>query len=168
MSIRIASFLIALILLFPHKIYPEIIDRVVAYVDDYAITMYDLQEAKKEFMQNNIEIDFQALIDSVINKILLVKEAKKMRLDTSDTKDPIKEYIDIKIRSLIFIKDEDIHRFYSENKDRFEELPLSSVKDKIEQYLTEQEVNKQLKQHIAELRQKSNIVINLKQSDLIR
>ncbi|MFQ3573320.1 MAG: hypothetical protein SNJ53_01655 [Thermodesulfovibrionales bacterium] len=153
--------LLLTILIIPTLAWAEIIDRVVAYVDDHAITLYDLKEARKDYKKNNIDIDDKKLIESIINKTLLYKEAKKMRLEASEGKDPINEYIDIKIRSLIFVKEEDIQRFYNENKDRFLEMPLSFAKDKIEQYLIEREVNNQLKRHIQDLRQRSNIVINV-------
>ncbi|MCX8026861.1 MAG: hypothetical protein N3A62_03245 [Thermodesulfovibrionales bacterium] len=164
---RYATTLILSICLIPFSAYSQIIDKVIAYVDDYAITMYDLEEAKKGFKDNRIDIDTDDIVNSIINKVLLRKEAKKMRLDSSETKDPINEYIDIKIRSLIFIKEEDIQRFYNENRGSFGDLPISSVKDNIEHYLTEQEVNKQLKKHLSELRKRSNIVVNTKigQSD---
>jgi hypothetical protein len=152
-------FLAAVVL--PCPSYSEIIDRVVAYVDDSAITMSEYME-RYEKMKNTVRgITEKEVIDSMINRIIILKEAKKMKLEANSADDTVAEYIDMKIKALIIIKEEDIGKFYSANASNFTARQYSDVRDEIEAYLFELETNKRLKKHIEELRESSEIKITL-------
>ncbi len=140
----------------------EIVERVVAYVDDYAITLSDVREAivnSKVAQRPFTELE---AIEALINRALLLREAKKMKIEGQES-DQINEYIEIKIKSLIFIKDEEIQGFYEANQERFKGVALISVKDKIEKYLLEQETNKRLIEHLKELRERADIRVQFAQ-----
>ncbi len=128
----------------------EDIDRVVAYVDNNAITYSEL---RAEFNKNKgLRITEADTLNSMVNRMLLLKEARAMRLEASGYEELLKEYIEIKIRSVILIKEETVENFYSQNKNNFQNKSLSEVRDDIEMYLFEAETNRLLNQHISNLR----------------
>lgn len=75
----------------------------------------------------------------------------------------VKEYIDLKVRAFIQIKDEDMMKFYEQHLSEFKEKEFDAVRDGIENYLVENELNKRLKMHISDLREKSCVKIQLNQ-----
>jgi len=89
----------------------------------------------------------------MINRVLLIREAKKLRLEAPDDETLIKDYIDLKIRAFIRINESDIEGFYKNNIEQFRGLRLSEVRDKIELYLREREVNSALRRHIETLKE---------------
>ena len=94
---------------------------------------------------------------------LLLKEAKKMRLDAPTKDEILKDYIDIKIKAAIIIKDEDIDKFYNEHWKDFKDRDHAAVRGEIEKYLSELETNKQLKKHLEELRSRAEVKVQLKE-----
>jgi len=139
----------------------EIIDRIVAYVDDAAITLSEFQENFLKMKKSIPDITERETIDSMINRLLLIKQAKTMRLEGLTDDELLREYIDVKIRSVIFIKEDDIRQFFMARIDEFKGADYLSVRDEIEQYLFELETNKQLRKHIEDLRGAAEITINL-------
>ncbi len=139
----------------------EIIERVVAYVDDTAITFSEFQERFENMKKSMPDITEREVIDSMINRLLLLRQAKIMRLEGATEDEILSEYIDIKIRSVIFIQEDSIRQFFMENKDKFEDTDYLLVRDEIEKYLFELETNKKLRGHIEELRSNTEIKINL-------
>ncbi len=156
------SILAALIvnILFIAPLRAEIVERIVAYVDDYAITKSELNKTLMDMRESLDKITEEEAVNALINRVLLLKEAKKMKLDPPES-NQIKEYIDIKIKSLIFIREEDLQRYYDSNKGTFKNIPFASVKDKIEQLLIEEETNRRLQDHLQLLRNKAYIKIQL-------
>lgn len=142
-------------LLLSQGTYGEVLERIVAYVDDYAIT---LSEVKEMQLKSPKPMTYEETIETMINRVLLLKEAKKMKLDPPET-NQINEYIDIKIRSLVFIREEQIQSFYEVHSERFKGIPLSTVREQIEKYLIEEETNRRLKEHLNHLRQGAEIKI---------
>jgi len=139
----------------------QINDRVIAYIMDNAITLSEFNEVYEKTKKVSPEITKEEVINTMINRILLINEAKKIGLTASDDDNLLKEYIDIKIKTFIQIKDEEIEQFYENNITEFKDKTLDDVKDEIENYLIEKELNKLLKKHIEELREKSCIKIQL-------
>ncbi|TAN45499.1 MAG: hypothetical protein EPN22_02390 [Nitrospirae bacterium] len=139
----------------------ELLDKIVAYVDNNAITYSELKtEHARNKMVKMTEVE---TLNSMLNKMLLLKEARAMRLEASNNDELLKEYIEIKIRSVILIKDEDVENFYNKNKTNFGVKSLSESKDDIETYLFEAETNRLLNEHIANLRNGYEVVIRLKE-----
>jgi hypothetical protein len=139
----------------------EIINRVVAYVDDTAITLSEFEETYNEMREAVKDITKEETINSMINSVLLLHEARKMRLDAPTKEDLVKDYIDIKIRSLIFIRESDIRAFYEKNIDKFKGIDYLQVRDEIESYLFELETNRRLQSHLEQLRANAEIKIQL-------
>ncbi len=152
----------AIVLLFRSISSAEVIDRVVAYVDDTAITLSEFRESRVKMKESVDSITDEEVINSMINRILLLKEAKKMRLEAANADDTIAYYIDIKIKSSIIIREDVILKFYNENISEFGSMDYLSVREEIEAYLVELETNKQIKKHLEELRKNADIVMQLR------
>ncbi|KJU85506.1 hypothetical protein MBAV_002300, partial [Candidatus Magnetobacterium bavaricum] len=83
----------------------RLLDRVVAFVDETAITLSEFNE----FHQSNPKMTQDEAIREMINRLLLKKEALKLKLSGTDD-ELIKQYEDLKIQSSVIIKNEDIER----------------------------------------------------------
>ena len=145
--------------------HAEILERVVAYVNNNAITLSEFQESAQRTRKTLGNVSDSDIINSMINNLLLVEEAEKMRLEAPNKDELVRDYIDIKIKSSIRIREEDMERFYNENRGQFKGQDYLAVRDEIEKYLLELETNKQLKNHIEELRAKSDIKIQLESAN---
>ncbi len=138
-----------------------VIDRLAAYVDDTAITLSDLQDELKKIRETDPEITEKEVIESMINRTLLIKEAKKIRLDARTDDEFINAYLDIKIKSRLFVKEDEISEFYKKHIGEFRGQDYLAVKGDIEKYLLEKEFNEILKKHLEELRRQAEIKILL-------
>jgi hypothetical protein len=160
------SLLITCLLFFAlcSSIFAEIRDRVVAFVDNDAITLSELEAKYEETLKVTPAITKEEVLTTMVNRLLLIDEARKMRLEASTEDALLKEYIDLKIRSFIRIKEEEVTDFYKKHINEFQGKELDDVRDNIEKYLTEKEVNERLKSHINELREKSCVRMQLNQA----
>lgn len=136
-----------------------IIDRLAAYVDDTAITLSEFDIEFRKMTKATPDISKKEVMDSIINRILLIKEARKIRLDANTEDELVNLYLDIKIRSRLFVKEEEIVNFYKEYIGEFKGQDYLLVKDQIEYYLLEKELNDILKKHIEELRRNAEIKV---------
>jgi len=153
--------LIVFILIIDHRspAAAEISDCVASFVDNTAITMSELEDAYKKAVELAPGITKEEVLNTMINKVLLLREAKKIGLEASSEDELLKEYTDLKIRTFIRIREEEITDFYEKHLNNFQGKEIESVRDEIEGYLTEKEVNERLKSRIKELREKAYIKI---------
>lgn len=151
------SIFIIGILLLPAS--AEVLDKVVAYVDTEAITLSELNETYEIMNQLSPGITRREVLDTMINRVLLIREARKLRLELADEDQLLNEYIELKIRSFINIKESDVLDFYQSNISDFKNKPYSDVKEEIEAYLREKEVNFRIKQHLDSLKENADIKI---------
>lgn len=135
----------------------EVIERVVAVVNGTPITRSEFIETFEKSRGKSPAVTKQEVMQLMINRLIIYQEAKKMRLESPDIDDMIKEYLDIKVESTIIIKEADIESFYNKNKNEFSNKPYLSVHDDIEKYLYELEKNKRIKELINNLRERSNV-----------
>ncbi len=145
-------------LILPTYVRAEVIDRVVAYVDETAVTLSELQDYYLE-TKKTANITEEEALNSMINRSLLLKEARAMKLEAHTDDELMKDYIDIKIGALILIKEDTVISFYNEHLKEFKGQDYLTVRDTIEKYLFEAEINRQLKKHLEELRAKSEVRI---------
>jgi hypothetical protein len=150
-----------IILLLSSPLLAGIRDRVVAYVDNTAITLTELDRKYAETVQVTPSITREEILNTMINRILLIREARKIRLKAEREDELLKEYVDLKIRSFIRIKDEEIRSFFEAHAADFPEKELDDLREDIENYLIDQELNKGLKQHIADLRNNACVKLQL-------
>jgi hypothetical protein len=160
--IRILIFLCVLCILQAGS-FAAVIDQVVAFVDDQAITMSELEEQYAKAVKITPDITRREVLDTMVNRFVLLREAKRLRMEAPDDEKLLEEYIDIKVAAFIKVSDDDIKKFYEANRDEFGGQELAALRDKIEQYLREREVNEKLKKHIEELKKKAYIKVLLDQ-----
>ena len=132
-------------------------DRVVAFVDDHAITMSELEEHYRSTAAVSPLITREEVLDTMINRILLLREARKFRIEASSADEVVHEYIDLKIRAFIRVSESEIEKFYLENRAEFGGKELDDVRDEIDAYLTEKSLNMRLKELVAKLRAEAYI-----------
>lgn len=142
-------------------IYAEVIERVVAIVDEEVILLSELDEAFQSAVNSGVKTTREEVLAGMINRILLLRQAKKFSLDKKDDNALINEYIENRLRPFIHIPFEEIELFYKNNMDAFGKKEFYDVRDEIEAYLIEKELNKRLIEHIKELRKKAYIRIQL-------
>ncbi len=137
----------------------EVIDRVVASVNNTAITLSELRDkhaAMKKAMPSMTE---RETLQSMINAQLLLEKARHMRIEGNSPDELIATYIDLKIRSSIVVQEDEVRGFYRDNRDKFGGNDYRQVRDEIEKYLTEQETNRLLQKHIESLRTGADITV---------
>jgi hypothetical protein len=138
-----------------------IFDRVVAFVGDQAITLSEFREQYNKTLKVSPDVTKNDVINTMINRLLLLKEARKYRIEAPTPDEMIREYIDFKVRAFIRVNDSDVEAFYKKNIDRFEGKGYEEVRGEIEKYLTEKELNERLKALLEDLRMKAYIKIQL-------
>ena len=139
----------------------EVIDRVVAFVDDEAVTLSELDEDYRAAVKLKPDIKKEEVLNTKINRMLLLREAKKLRIEGANGDEVIEEYIELKLRTFIKITEDDLREFYEKNRKEFGKTDFDDAREKIEEYLVEKEVNIRLKKHIEDLRTKAYIKIQL-------
>ena len=140
----------------------EIYDRVVASVNDQAITLSEFQEQFKNTKKLTPDITEDEVLNTMINRLLLLREAKKYSIEAPSKEEMLNEYIDLKLRAFIRVGEKDIEDFYAANKDKFQGKNYEDAREEIEQYLTEKELNVKLKEMLKELRKNAYIRTQLK------
>ncbi|MCL5023831.1 MAG: hypothetical protein M1497_10780 [Nitrospirae bacterium] len=143
--------------------HAELIDRVVACVNDRAITLSELRENYEKTKKIEPDITMAEVLNTMINRLLLLNDARRLKIDAKNDESVLNEYIELKVRAFIRVKEEDIEDYYKKNEKEFKGAPFESVRDKIEEYLTEKEINRLLKKQIAELRAKAYVKVLLKE-----
>jgi hypothetical protein len=147
--------------LFTAPLFALIFDRVVAFVDNEAITLSEFQERLESMRQISPDISEESAINTMINRILLVREARKYKIEADTEEDMVREYVDLKVRSFIRVDEKEIAAFYNENIDRFRKSSYEDVRDEIETYLTEKKLNERLRENLEEMRKTAYIKIQL-------
>ena len=136
-------------------------DRVVAFVDNDAITLSELEERYAHALQITPDITREEVLRTMVNRLLLLREAKKIKLDALTEDELLQEYIDLKIRAFIRVNEENVVDFYEGHIDDFQEKELDMVREEIENVLIEKALNERLKSHINELMEKACVKMQL-------
>ncbi|MBF0318601.1 MAG: hypothetical protein HQL01_02180, partial [Nitrospirae bacterium] len=105
-----------------------LIDRVCAFVDNDAITLGEFQEVYTQTKAKVPSITKEEVLTTMINRILLKRAALAMKISGTDEDQIIAEYIDLKVRSYVIIKEEEIEGFYNENKKEFAGAGIGDVR----------------------------------------
>lgn len=163
--IRFVLYCLALVtcysLLVTNYGHAGLIDRVVAFVDERAITLSEFNEAYEKTRKIRPDSSKGDVLDAMINRVLLLAEAKKLKIEARTEDELISEYMDMKVKAFIRVREEELEDFYKKNMQEFKGSGYDAVRDKIEEYLVERETNRLLKRHISELRAKSHIKVML-------
>ncbi len=140
----------------------DIFDRVVGFVDNAAITLSELDEQYEKTVKVSPDITREEVLNTMINRILLLREARKYRIEGLSADDMVKEYINLKVRAFIRVTDAETEEFYKKNTARFGSRDYEDVRAEIENYLTEKTLNERLKEMLRDLRKGAYIKIQLK------
>lgn len=166
-----AHFHLLLSFSFAPPLRAEMLDRVVAVVDDEIVLYSELEEAFQGAVDSGIDVTLEEVLNGLINRILLLKQAKKIRRKhiltdqaVHDDNVLINEYIERRLKSFIRIPYRDIEIFHEENRKFFSD-DFYDVRGEIEAYLIELELNKRLKQHLKELKRKSYVRIQMERRE---
>ncbi|MBM4140218.1 MAG: hypothetical protein FJ242_01795 [Nitrospira sp.] len=131
-------------------------------MDNIAITLSELEETYTKTQKVTPGITKDEVFNTMINRVLLLREAKKLKLEAHSENEMLRDYLDLKIRPFIRIKEEELIDFYEKHIRDFYGQEFEQVREKIETYLTEKEMNEHVKMHINELRGKAYIKLQLK------
>ncbi len=138
-----------------------IFDRVVAFVGDEAITLSEFTQQYRNTLKVSPDVTEEQVINTMINRLLLVKEARKYRIEAATQDEMIRDYIDLKVRAFIRVSEDDVEAFYKKNRDKFAGKDYEEVRGEIERYLTEKELNERLKETLKELGKNAYIKIQI-------
>ena len=102
----------------------------------------------------------------MINNRLLLEQAKKFSfaMDAGNASTPdkvIKNYIDKRIKALIYIPFRDIKAYYYKNLQKYGGRDLYDVKSEIEEYLLKTTLEIKIREHIDELRKDARIRVQI-------
>ncbi len=167
--ILISCLLLTFHFLVPGYVKAELLERIVAIVDDEVILNSEFTKALKMAREFDSGIKEMDVLDEMINRLLILNKAKKFRITSStnrtgtvkDEQTIIKEYIDIRLKGFIHVPYEDIEYYYYQNEDSYFGKDLFDVRDEIEEYLIERELSIKLLEYIEELRRNSFIRVQL-------
>lgn len=139
-----------------------VIDRVVAYVDNDALLQSELMDNYRKATALYPDISLPEVLRTMINRKLLLLEAKKIFPDTlADEEGLIGDYIDLRLRAFIKLPEQEVRAYYEEHPGGFGGRQFEDAKEEIELLLEEREVNRRLQAHIEEMRAKKYIRILL-------
>jgi hypothetical protein len=148
--------------------YSELLDRVVANVNDEVILFTELQEAVRKAEAAGEEKSEKEILEILIRRTLLFEQAKRFNpfsdayyQDERETKKLINEYIERRIKAFIHVSFEEIENYYMDNKDSAGEKDLYESWDEIESRLRNEKLASKLDEHISLLRKEAYIRIQL-------
>ncbi len=150
----------------------EILERIVAIVNNNVILLSEYEEALEAARKSDQKVTEDVVLDEMINRILILEQAKRLSLgSTSDSAENvddnklITEYTERRIKALIHIPIDEIESYYKNNSGRFAEKEFNEVKDEIEDYMVEGALKRKIAEHVEELRNKAYIRIQLGNGD---
>ena len=163
---QLLTVLCVLLIISPVYIAAEILERVVAIVDDEVVLLSEFEESVRLAEEAGERLSEELIINQIINKIILLREARKIGLiknseNQEDESSIINEFVDKRIKAFIHIPYREIEHYFESNE--FEGKELYDVKDEIEKLIVSKELVKRLREYIEEQRKKSYVRIQLKE-----
>ncbi|MEW6601853.1 MAG: hypothetical protein AB1499_12850 [Nitrospirota bacterium] len=166
---------IVLLLVFCLQLLPEassdaeVIERIVAIVNDEIILLSEFRSALENARESDSTLPGEVVLGRMVDNMLLLNEAKRYRISAIDkgkkgddgNRALIQDFIDRRIKALIHIPYEELERYYQLNRDHYGGRELIDVRDEIESVLVEEEMQTRIKEFIEELRKKAYIRIQL-------
>lgn len=177
-SVKLKTFLIFLLLTFNFQlstfnfvvaIHAEVLDRVVAIVNEEVILFSEFRDTFKKAIEADSKKTDVDVLNEMIDRLLLLEQAKQFGLKNTahfktlqDNDAIIEEYINRRIKPFIRITEKEINSYYNEKRELFSGKEFYDIRDEIEAELIEGRLELKLREHTAELRKKSYIRIQLK------
>ena len=159
-----AFVLLVLLALLYIPAFAASIDRVVAYIEDSAITMRELTVEHERMAKLYPDRTMEQTLESLINTRLILINAKILRLTAETDEAMIEKYLNLKVRSLVSVTEAEIRAFYDLNskgqgKASKSNKAYNKARPEIEKYLFEIKFNEIVKAHMKTLRAASLIRI---------
>jgi len=144
----------------------ELVERIVAVVNDDVILLSEFKDAMRQAEESGKEVNAKEVIGGMINNRLLLEQARKFSFgrDAGNASTPdkvIKNYIDKRIKALIYIPFKDIEAYYYNNTQKYGERDFYDVKSEIEEYLLKTTLEIKIQEHIDQLREEAVIRVQL-------
>ncbi|RJQ51375.1 MAG: hypothetical protein C4526_10345 [Nitrospiraceae bacterium] len=162
--------LIAVSWLLTANSYAEVLDRIVAIVNNRLILLSEYDEELQAARKSDPGVTGEKVLNGMIDRALLLDQAKRLMpggtRDIAERRNDaalVKEYIERSIRAFIHIPIEEIESYYTRNRQEFGEEEFYEVKDKIEDRLIDTELKEKIVEHIGELRKKAYIRVQLEE-----
>ena len=145
----------------------EVLDRVVAVVNDEVILLTELKNEMSARKEAGSELTAAEVLDEMINRLVLLEQARKFMLNTtaSDIDSIVDLYLERSIKAIIHIPFEEIESYYIDHSELYGDKEFYDVKDEIESYMIANELKIRMLKHTKELRSKSYIRIQLEDSE---
>ncbi len=138
----------------------KIIEKVVAYVEDEAITLTDLCQYWKSIREIQPEITLKDALEAMLNRKMILHRTRQLNL-TADSEDELIDlYIRFTIRPKVSVTKQQVRQYYFQHRDKLKGLPIERVQEQIIQILYEKKTNELLKQHLRELSKELSVGIN--------
>lgn len=147
--------------------HAEIIERVVAIVNDEVIFLSEFNNTYEDAVVSRAGISKEELLDEMIDRELILEQAKKFRFQGSpDAKVSdnllVEEYLERRIKAFIHIPFEVIEKYYMNNSLLFKGKSFYDVQDEIESLLIDEKLSIKISEHIKELRDNAYIRVQLR------
>ena len=133
------------------------LDRIVAFVNGDAILLSELDARYELAVKLTPGITRRQVLQTMINRDLLLAQARKIFPEPVSADKAIQEYTGLKIRAFVRISETAARNFYDANKKQLGGVSFDSVKDQIERLLEEKEINRRLQAYIGTLRGNAHI-----------
>ncbi len=144
----------------PVKAYARMIDRVVAFVDDEAITYVDLMDFINRMNSKGIKVKEKEAISTLVNRKLLIKDALRLKLEAENDDELIDKYINIKIRPFVLVREEEVRGYYNKHKEKLSGVSYQRIRRKIMKLIFEKKLNRAITARLKELRKRHVVKIN--------
>ncbi len=143
----------------------KLIDRIVAIVNDDVILLSDLKSEKDRQESAGRTLSDAEILERMIDDMLLFDEARRFRITVPEgdmsheqwKQAVIREFVDRRVRALVYISSREIEEYYQARKDRFSAGSPDKYRAEIESVLEKEKMHSRLRKHIETLRMRSYI-----------
>jgi thioredoxin 1 len=139
-------------------------DDLLAEAADAKITAADLQSMAQEVPQEyqaQLQKNLIFLLDQLVAKTILFQEAKALGVPTQDQSDQaVIQALAVQLSQNVTVTDEEIQKFYEENKAMIGDAPLEEVKDTIQGFLLQGKQQALLTDFFEQLEKRVDIRVN--------
>lgn len=138
----------------------EVIERVVAFVDDSPITLYDFEVFYKKMKTLDPSTSPGEALNTLINRKILLKEARRLNIRGDTDDEIINRYIHLKIRLYVRVSDSEVLQYLRQHRSELGGGSYEDLKSDIKRLLIEEKVNQALAEHLETLRKRYYVRIN--------
>lgn len=155
--------------LFINSAYAELLERIVAVVNEEIILLSELKNEVQLRKAQGAEVSDSEALDEMINRRLLLGQAKRMKIEGDAESDKlsanddivINDYIERRVKAFIHIPLKDMEDYYNDNSGAYGNKKFYEIKGEIETKLIETKLKEKLQEHLRDLRRDSYVRVQL-------